>query len=163
MEEQNAQSSGKRVALVDTLGNVSYSLLTGALLDYNAGLDLAGIAASRASGTAINSVTGAPYGWWREKVFKTTKTNEESGRVRRTLTDLLAFNTFQMPIYATAVAIGSLVSDGDINWEKVMHGAEYLTIASPLVGPTMGLWMDGCRRLFRVKSAAKGAYERKEE
>ena len=32
MEEQNAQSSGKRVALVDTLGNVSYSLLTGALL-----------------------------------------------------------------------------------------------------------------------------------
>ncbi len=150
----------RKIAIVDTVGNVTYSLIAGSILDYCAGLNLAGIVASRTSATAINSVTGGPYGYWREKVFKATRTNERSGKIRKTLVDLLAFNTFQVPIYATAVAIGSLVSEGKIDMEKVQNGATYLATISPFVGPTLGWYMDGCRKLFRVKSAAEGAYKK---
>ncbi len=157
--EQDEQSSAKKIALVDTAGNILYSLIVGSLLDYSAGLDLAGIVASRASATAINSVTGGLYGWWREKVFKATKTTEESRKLRKTLVDLLAFNTFQVPIYAAAVAIGSYVSEGKADMEKVQNGAVYLATISPLIGPTMGWFMDGFRKVFRLKSAAEGAYK----
>lgn len=152
--------SARKVAVVDTAGNITYSLIAGSILDYCAGLNLSGIVASRASATAINSVTGGPYGYWREKVFKTTRTNEKSGKIRKTLVDLLAFNTFQVPIYATAVAIGSLVSEGKIDMEKVQNGALYLATISPFIGPTLGWYMDGCRKIFGVKSAAEGAYKK---
>jgi len=157
--EGNKQPSAGKVAVVDTAGNITYSLIVGSLLDYSAGLNLAGIVASRASATAMNSVTGGPYGWWREKIFKTTKTTEKSGKIRKTLVDLLAFNTFQVPIYAAAVAIGSYVSEGKVDMEKVQNGATYLATISPLIGPTMGWYMDGFRKLFGIKSAAEGAYK----
>ncbi len=157
--EENKPSSAKKVALVDTVGNISYSLIAGTILDSCAGLNFAGIVASRASATAINSVTGGPYGWWREKAFKLTKTSEESGKIRKSLVDLLAFNTFQVPIYATAVAIGSLISEGKVDMEKVQNGATYLATISPFIGPTLGWYMDGCRKLFGVKSAVEGAYK----
>lgn len=160
--EENKQSSARKIAIVDTVGNITYSLITGSILDYCAGLNFAGILASRASATAMNSVTGGPYGWWREKAFKLTKTNKESGKIRKTLVDLLSFNTFQVPIYAAAVAIGSLISEGKVDIEKVQNGATYLATISPFIGPTMGWYMDGCRKLFGIKSAAEGAYKKNE-
>ena len=153
--------SARKIAIVDTAGNITYSLLVGIPLDCSAGLNCTGVAASRATATAINSVTGGPYGWWREKTYQVTRTTEESGKARKTLVDLLAFNTFQVPIYATALAIGSLVSEGTIDTEKVMDGARNLAIISPLVGPTMGWYMDWFRGLFGVKSAAEGAYKKR--
>jgi hypothetical protein len=157
-EEKIMESSHGKIALVDTLGNISYSLIAGSALDCAAGLPVSGIVTSRASATLMNTVTGGPYGYWREKMYRLTGTNEDSGRIRKTLADLLAFNTFQVPIYGAAVAAGSLVSEGEVNWEKVGRGAAYLTAISPFIGPTLGLFMDGLRKLFRVKSAAAGAY-----
>jgi hypothetical protein len=150
--------SAKRIALADIVGNASYSLATGAVLDYCSGLDLTGIATSRGSAILMNLVTAGPYGLWREKVFKLTGTNEKSGRLRKILVD-----SFQVPVYATAVAIGSLVSEGEVNWEKSFHGATYLAAISPFVGPTMGWFMDGCRKVFGVKTAAQGAYDKLKE
>lgn len=160
--EANKSPSAKKVAIVDTAGNVTCSLILGGILDYCAGLNLTGIVASRASATAINTVTGGPYGWWREKTFKVTKTTENSRRVRKTLADLLAFNTFQVPVYAAAVAIGSFASEGKVDFDKVAHGATYLAAVSPFIGPILGLFMDGFRKVFGVKSAAEGAYVKSE-
>ena len=151
--------SNRKIITVDIGGNITYGLVVGALLDYSAGLNVAGILASRTYATAMNSVVGGPYGWWRERTFKATRTNENSGKIRRTLVDLLAFNTFQVPMYATAIAIGSLISEGRIDWEKVRDGATNLAMISPLIGPTMGWYLDGFRRLFGIKSAAEGAYK----
>lgn len=149
-----------RTALVDTGGNVTYSLIVGIILDYCAGLNLTGIVASRASATTINSVTGGPYGCWREQTYKATKTTEKSGKLRKTLVDLLAFNTFQVPIYGVAIAIGSLVSEGKVDFDKVRDGATYLAAISPFIAPTMGYYMDAFRKLFGIKSAAEGAYKK---
>lgn len=155
---EDKQPSIGKVAVVDTAGAITYSIIIGSLLDYSAGLNLMGIITSRSFATAVNSVTGGPYGWWREQAFRFTKTTEKSGQLRRTLVDLLAFNTFQVPIYATSVAVASLVSEGKVDMEKVQSGATYLAAISPLIGPTMGWYMDGLRKLFKVKPAAEGAY-----
>ncbi|MBN1377220.1 L-alanine exporter AlaE [Candidatus Woesearchaeota archaeon] len=156
--KENKQSSAGKIAVVDTVGNITYSLIVGSLLDYIAGLNFTGIVASRASATVMNSVTGGIYGWWREKTFKLTKTTEKSGNLRKRLVDLLAFNTFQVPIYSVAIAIGSYVSEGKVDMEKVKNGATYLATISSLIGPTMGWYMDCFRKLFGVNSAAEGAY-----
>lgn len=161
------QPSKKKIGIVDTAGNITYSLLVGTVLDYCAGLNCAGIVASRASATAMNLVTGGPYGWWREQAYRATKTTKESGKVRKTIVDLLAFNTFQVPVYTTAVTIGSFISNllqGEVklDWNKVQDGATYLATISPIIGPTMGFYLDYFRRLFGVRSAAEGAYNKNE-
>ena len=153
-----SENIGKRAALADIVGNNLYGLVVGGSLDYLAGLDAEGILASRFSGTIVNTVSGVPYGWWREKTFQITRTDESHGKVRQTLVDLLAFNTFQTPLYAILVGIGSKVSEGNINWDKMGNGALYLAMISPLIGPTMGWFMDGVRKIFRAKTAAEGNY-----
>ncbi|PIN73190.1 hypothetical protein COV20_03080 [Candidatus Woesearchaeota archaeon CG10_big_fil_rev_8_21_14_0_10_45_16] len=161
--EELTEPSLRKVAVVDTIGNNLYGLVVGGLLDYNAGLDLTGILASRTYAAGMNTITGAPYGWWREQVFRFTGTTEEDNRMKRTAVDLLAFNTFQLPFYATVVAIGSLVSEGKVDMEKVEHGALSLALISPLIGPSMGWFLDGFRRVCGVRTAAEGAYGRNEQ
>ena len=156
--KEKKKPSAKKIAIVDTLGNITYSLIVGSALDYSAGLRLKGIIGSRATATAINSVTGGPYGWWREKMFKWTNTKSNSNKVRKYLVDLLAFNTFQIPVYATALSIGTL-TEGEYDFQRVVEGVKNLVIISPVIGPTMGWYMDGFRWLFGIKSAAKGAYK----
>ncbi len=153
--------STRKIASVDIAGNITYSLLVGTMLDYSAGLSPAGIAVSRASATVINAAIGGPYGWWREQTFKAAKTNEDSTKLRKTLVDLLAFNTFQVPMYAGVLAIGSLISEGEVNWDRITHGCAYLSAASPLIAPTLGMYMDWFRKLCGVNSAARGAYQKK--
>jgi len=162
------KTKSRKESLVDTLGLVTYSLITGATLDYASGLRGLGIVASRAYGTAINTPTGALYGKWRNFLYRKTKTTDESPNRKKYLTELLAFNTFQVPVYATAVGVGSLVSNllaGEfkIDFDKVANGAGILLAISPAIGPTMGLWLEGCRKVFGIKSAPKQARESLEQ
>ena len=157
LEESTLKTSKGKEGWIDTLGNTTYPLVVGGMLDYASGLRGWGIAASRAYAMGINVPTGALYGKWRNKLFNATKTNKESSKLRQGLVDLLAFNTFQVPIYATAIAIGSLLSEGKVDLEKVRDGAGYLAMASPLIGPTMGWYMDKLRKVFKLKSAPEKA------
>ena len=156
---EDNQPSKKKIRAVDTLGNITYSLIVGSALDYATGLNLKGILASRAYATGVNSVTGGPYGWWREKIYRITRTKETSSKFKKGLSNLLAFNTFQVPIYGSAVAIASFFSEGEIDFEKVENGMINLAIVSPLIGPTMNWTMDKFRKLFGIRTAIKGAYK----
>ena len=158
MEEYKQTKKGKE-GWVDTLGNVSYSLAVGSALDYAAGLNGLGILASRAYATGMNLPTAAPYGKWRNFVFKSLNTTNDSSKLRKGLTDLLAFNTFQVPVYASAIAVGSLISEGKIDLDKTLDGARNLAMISPLIAPTMGWYMDRLRGMFNLKSAAEKAGE----
>lgn len=182
--------------LVDTVGNISYSLVTGAILDYLAGLRGWGIVASRGTATAINTATGGLYGQYRNWVFKKTKRVRESKLMRKLsraalfyggtsianltgcpfegyaeiadhftqtdklqdgITDFFVFNTFQLPIYAFSVAVGSLVRERTIDVNKISKGASYLATVSPFIGPTLGLYLDELRKVFGLKSASQNA------
>ncbi|HIH38531.1 L-alanine exporter AlaE [Candidatus Woesearchaeota archaeon] len=157
--EGQAPSALGKVAAVDIAGTISYSLVVGSLLDYASGLGFAGIVASRSIATVFNTITGGPYGWWREKVHSWTKTREESPRVRKTLIDLLAFNTFQAPFYSLIVGLSSYLTEGKADTEKMVHAASYISGISPFIGPTMGWYLDRLRKVFGIASAAKGAYK----
>ncbi len=144
-------------SIVDTMGSVTYPLIVGTALDYASGLRGWGLVASRAYATGINIPTGGLYGKWRNTVFRTTRTIENSGKLKKSIADLVAFNSFQIPLYSSVIAVGSLVSEGEVDWNKVARGAEYLAIFSPLVGPTLGWYMDGLRKAFKLKSAPEKA------
>ena len=157
--ELSEEPSVRRIAGADILGNVFSSLIIGVPLDYSAGLNLVGIISSRVFATPINIATGGPYGRWREKVFEFTKTDERNSWIRKKLVEIAAFNSFQIPIYATAVAIASAISEGAVDLEKVKEGVEYLAIASPIIGPVKGYFMNVSRRILGVRSAEEGAYK----
>lgn len=159
-----------KIKYVDRAGNITYSLLTGTILDIASGLDFAGVLASRGYATLVNYLTGPPYMGHRERMFRKTKTTKDSGKLRKRLVDLLSFNTFQTPIYMGAVTCGELVqkgadylfSDGDFNIDltKAIKGGLFLLSISPIIEPTMNLWCDGTRKVFGIKPAVERAYEK---
>ena len=143
-------------ARADTLGKVTYSILVGTGLDYiQAGLRGMGIVTARASATVINTVTGSPYARWREGWYALTKTNDESSSMRQALVELGAFNTFETYIYGLSAGIGSLISTGTLYAEKIADGMVGLLYLSPIIGPTMGLWLNATCRIFNVKTVAE--------
>ncbi|MBN2567351.1 L-alanine exporter AlaE [Candidatus Woesearchaeota archaeon] len=143
--------------LIDTLGNVTFSLAVGSLLDYSSGLDWRGIVGSRASASALNTTTGGLYGGWRDYIFRITRTTEKSHWLRNRGADLLAFNTFQVPVYAVALSVGSLVQEGEFDYYKVLEGCKNLAVISPLIAPTMGMYMNRVRKWFGVSTPEQRA------
>ncbi|MDO8480383.1 MAG: L-alanine exporter AlaE [Nanoarchaeota archaeon] len=155
-------TSKLKIGNVDRLANVTYSLFVGAAIDAASGASALEVLVSRASATGINAATGGWYGWWREKMCSYTGTTQESGPLRKGVSDLLAFCTFQIPLYAlvrtTGGAIGELTGKGELDVTEILSGMGLLAAFSPLIGPTLGIYTDTVRRLFGIKSAAEGAY-----
>jgi len=164
MEKEKINKKGKE-GLIDTLGMITYSILWGGTIDYLSGLNISGIIASRTTGTLSNLPTAAPYGKYRNYLYKKTKTTDKSSTKRKYLTELLAFNTFQVPLYTIVLTLASLtenyLSDRQfkVDLDKVGIGTAILAGVSPAVGPVMGLWMEGFRKMFGLKSAPKKAGE----
>ena len=145
--------------IADTISTQSYPLVVGAAIDYWSGVRGLGLLASRGYAAGINLPTGAPYGKWRNFVYRTAGVKEDSFWVKKSCADLVAFNTFQVPLYATVTGIGVFCS-GDPTFEKVYHGAvdgaRHLAMLSPIIAPTMGLWMDFLRtKVFKTESASQ--------
>ena len=160
LEEIAKEPSFAKNAAVDTGANITFFLAVGSVLDYCAGLNFSGIVASRAYATIVNTVTGTPYGMWRDFVYRVTRTTEKSGKARKYFADLFSLNTFATPMYVSSLAFGSFLSEGHVNWEKVKHGAEYGILISPFVGPAFGHYMDFARKMFGIKSAPEKAGEK---
>ncbi len=158
---KNGTKKSRKESLVDTLSGFTYSLIVGGVIDYTTGLRGWGIASSRAYASSISAVTGGWYGKWRNFLFNKTNTTQNSHWFRKGFVDVLAGNTFQAPIYASAVAVGSLISDGHVDWHKVRDGLEKIVIISPLIAPTLGWYSDFVRKRFGLPSAAQRAGESK--
>lgn len=104
-------------------------------------------------GKALASLIGTPSQGYSEIANYLVDTK----KLQDTSAELFAFNTFQVPLYAGLVGIGSLVSEGKIDLNKVINGATYAATLSPFIGPTMGWYMDGLRKIFKTKPAAEKA------
>ncbi len=150
------QKYTRREVIADTIGKITYSLVAGIPLDYfQAGLRGMGIVTARASATAINMVTGSPYARWREGWYALTKTTNESSRLRKSLVELGAFNTFETYVYGLCAGIGSLISTGTLDVEKIADGMAGLFYLSPIIGPTMGYWLNATCRIFGVRKVTE--------
>ncbi len=162
-------------SLVDTASRVLYSLTVGALNQYsgkslsdlifqdiqNPDQDLVSeIALSRLYATGVNTITGGPYRKWKEFMYRLTKTTKEHSKLRRELVDFLSFNTFENPVYISAVSVSQLLTRGEIDLDEVLTGSLILAMFSPFVSTTMNNFMDWCRKRFKIKSTVETAYEK---
>src|SRR3989339_1180457 len=161
----------KKESRVDKFSSITYSLVVGTLLDLKVGLKPLGIFASRGQATILNYFTGGWYGKWRNLLFKKTKTSTESSFIKKRSVDFVAFNTFQTPIYGTAVTIASLVEqvvpvilqhginalyqDNSIDIYKAFESGKNaminLAIISPIIEPTMNYTMNKFRQWYGLK------------
>lgn len=109
---------------------------------------------------SLAQLTGSPYQAYSEIADNLIETN----KIQDSLVDLVAFNSFQVPLYSTVIIAGSFVSNLiqgyiGVDWGKAWNGAISLAKLSPFIGPTMGMYMDGLRKLFGVKSAVEKSTE----
>ncbi|VVB56578.1 L-alanine exporter AlaE [uncultured archaeon] len=89
------------------------------------------------------------------------KADKEAKPWRRVLiSDLVAFDTFQTIVYAAVVAVASRLSEGQVNVQKIKHGVEVILLASPILGPGMGWFMDRFREWFKIEPASESVYRR---
>ena len=149
----------KKAILADTISMVTYSIGVGIALDAAIGLKGLEILTARASGVVNNSLTGGPYGLWRDGIYKAMKVVEDSGRLKRFAAEMLSFNSFQVPIYGAILGAIGWMSKGELNTSNALNGAGFLALLSPIISPTTGWWMDSVRKIFGVKVATGRATE----
>jgi hypothetical protein len=131
----------------DTSAAVSFSLAVGTANEMLiAGLTPEQCLKSRAISTCNNLLLGRPYGWYRDRIYKVLKCDQESSHLKRVLANTTSFATFWAPIYA-----GVLYATG-ADSEQIEKGYLTATAMSTFIGAPYGYYLDNVRRLFRVKT-----------
>ena len=151
-------TSKLKIANVDRLANITYSLIVGSIVDATSGASALEVVVSRLSSLGVNAATGGFYGWWREQACCLTGTTKESGRFRKGIADVVAFCSMQVPLYAVVRSAGRLIGNGEVDTKSIAYGMGTLAAFSPLIGPTLGAYTDFVRHIFGIKPAAEGAY-----
>jgi hypothetical protein len=108
------------------------------------------------AGLFCAQITASPYSTYSEAA-EYLANNE---KLKNGVIDLIAFNTFQVPLYATVAGLGVFFSK-DSNLEKVIDGtikgASGLSGLSPFIAPSFGRYMDFMRKKFGLKAATEKA------
>ena len=101
------------------------------------------MAADRLTAIPAMLLTGRPYGLWRDMIFRRTGALDR-GSIASTLTDTLAFLTFQVPVYA---AILLFAGASPLQMLPAISSALVLLI---LLSWPYGVYLDACRRLAGI-------------
>jgi len=119
---------------VDTFTMIAFSTpIAMANEVFIAGMDVEQSLKARGIATIVNILTARPYGKFRDYLFKKCHTTDKSGFVKKTATDILAFASFQAPLYAGILAVSGAEP------EKVLLGS--------------GVCLDAVRKFFGLKPA----------
>lgn len=97
------------------------------------------VAAARLTAIPVMLLTGRPYGMWRDAAFAALRPSRAAGR---TLTDVAAFVTFQVPVYAAILWLAG--AEGG----QMAAALSSAVVAMVLLSRPFGLWLDWMRRLF---------------
>ncbi|NNL19633.1 MAG: L-alanine exporter AlaE [Boseongicola sp.] len=132
-----------RTVIVDTLASIFFFTTVAALTElYLAGMEPREVLVTRLVMVPLMIVTGRPYGLYRDWVF--VKSNASIGW-SRTLMDIFAFLTFQLPVYAITllVAGASLV--------QIMTLLPTTAFLMILLSRPFGLYLEMVRGWFGVR------------
>lgn len=128
--------------LVDTLATIFFFTTLAALAElYVAGMAPLQVLTARAIMIPVMMLTGRPYGLWRDWVFLQCA---PSKRLSLFVCDVLAFLTFQVPVYVCTL----LVADAD--GSEVMSAVAASIVFMILLSRPFGLYLDVLRRLTGV-------------
>lgn len=119
----------------------SFSYLVAAPLELGfAGMDFSEHIKTRLAAAVTNTITGRPYGIWRDWVLKKMNVNEDSSKTRKYIADTLAFGGFQLPLYLINMTIGGAELD------EMAKSAVPVTLLSGALGRPYGIYLDGVRK-----------------
>ncbi|CAM3798715.1 L-alanine exporter AlaE [Vibrio aerogenes CECT 7868] len=135
---------GIRHAAADTFAMVIFCFLTGMCIEvFISGMTLEQSLASRLLSIPVNIVIALPYGLYRDAFLRLGRRLGE-GSLIRNLCDLMAYVTFQSPVY-----IGILWSVG-ATMDQIVTAVTSNILISCGLGVVYGHFLDICRRWFRV-------------
>ena len=112
-----------------------------------AGMDWSETHQARLAAAVGNTITGRPYGLYRDFVMKKFGVNEESHWLKKYAIDVFVFATGQTPLYVAYLA----AAGADL--EQIARGATFLTFVAPLTGRPQGATYDYVRYQFGLQSA----------
>lgn len=112
-----------------------------------AGMTLAQSAQARATAVPVMLLTARPYGLFRDWVFEMSGAAAKGGEGRRALADIAAFVGFQVPVYATILALAGA------SLQQMVTACGTAAVILAVAGRPYGLLLEFCRWLFGVTRA----------
>ena len=132
-----------RIAIVDTFATVFFFTTAATLVEYFVGgLEPKEILVTRSAMIPLMIITGRPYGIWRDRFFRTFA---PLSSIARTLADVAAFVSFQLPIYALTLVIAGA------DRSEILTLLPATALAMVLGSRPFGLFLEGVRRLAGVR------------
>lgn len=137
-----------RHAAADTFAMVVYCSVVNMLIEiFLSGMSFEQSFSSRLVAIPVNILIAWPYGIYRDWVMRRAQ-RISPARWVRTLADILAYVTFQSPVYvAILLTVGA-------DWHQIAAAVSSNIVVSMMMGAVYGWFLDYCRRLFRVSQYA---------
>ncbi|MBS0055061.1 L-alanine exporter AlaE [Yersinia sp. Marseille-Q3913] len=140
-------STGSRLrsAAADTFALVVYCFVIGMIIEIViSGMTFQQSLSSRLVSIPVNILIAWPYGVYRDAFIRFAYRHAGEHILARNLADLLAYVSFQSPVYALILwSVGADV-------EQITTAVTSNTLVSMAMGVAYGYFLEYCRRLFRV-------------
>lgn len=140
-------STGSRLrsAAADTFALVVYCFVIGMIIEIViSGMTFQQSLSSRLVSIPVNILIAWPYGVYRDAFIRFARRHAGKHMWARNLADLLAYVSFQSPVYA--VILWSVGAD----LEQITTAVTSNALVSMAMGVAYGYFLEYCRRLFRV-------------
>lgn len=139
-----SSQSRLRHAVADTFAMVVYCSVVNMLIEiFLSGMTFEQSLSSRLVAIPVNIIIAWPYGLYRDAIMRyACRISPKSGM--RTLADIVAYVTFQSPVYvAILLTVGA-------DWHQIIAAVSSNAVLSMVMGALYGYFLDYCRRLFGV-------------
>ncbi|WP_346826995.1 L-alanine exporter AlaE [Serratia inhibens] len=134
-----------RSAAADTFALVVYCFIAGMAIEtLVSGMSFQQSLSSRLVSIPVNILIAWPYGRYRDLFIRLATRFQRGQWLLRNLADLLAYVSFQSPVYAAI--LWSVGADG----QQIMTAMAGNAVVSMAMGVVYGYFLDYCRKLFRV-------------
>ncbi len=104
-----------------------------------AGMDFDEYVRTRLTAIVLNTLTGRPYGVWRDWLVRKLKIGTETSSGIKYLGDTTAFIGFQLPLYWLSMMLGGA------ELIEMISASTTLTVVAGLTGRPYGVWLDKFR------------------
>ncbi|WP_058914396.1 L-alanine exporter AlaE [Entomohabitans teleogrylli] len=137
-------SSRFRQAAADIFAMVVYCFIVNMAIEiFLSGMTFSQSLSSRLVSIPVNILIAWPYGVYRDAFLKTARRYSPAGWARN-LADILAYVTFQSPVYAAILwSVGA-------DMQQIIAAVSSNIVVTMVMGAVYGYFLDYCRRLFRV-------------
>lgn len=134
-----------RSAAADTFALVVYCFIAGMAIEILvSGMSFQQSLSSRLLSIPVNILIAWPYGRYRDLFIRIARRADRYPFLLRNLADLLAYVSFQSPVYASI--LWSVGADG----QQIITAVASNAVVSMAMGVVYGYFLEYCRRLFRV-------------